>query len=201
MVDPLGKKFDYLWRIPELRGTISTISRSTSSCSFLVWGENSECWTVQVPGFTVRRKAPIPEPVEHSGELFQRTAATSPEGTTAQVVVRRSQNAGSTSYETYLQIDGAAGKRFESLLSQEEATLLKPILTAGWLFAPLRTRDGCLVEILKRDTAVRQSRCTFPGAGNLSLRVSDSLLAIGDDLGRFVLINLESGLVLREFRV
>ena len=196
VIDTLGKRFEALWRIPEVGRTL-TISRSTSQCSlFVVNGQHKqvEIWTYALPQFRLQSREAItftPDPV------LERTVALNPGGFSLNAALQT---------DTHLvQVTRCWQKSFLSKQELTTATALspnQPVLTTNWMVIPVRTENEVRVYVL--DWAHTQTRLELllNATREISLRLTnDDTLTICDHRGRIFVFELTYGNQLRNLRM
>jgi len=218
IIDTLAPKFDALWRIPDLDGTVLAVRRNAlDHLLYVVTGKESQLtlWTFSQPSCVLRSK-----------EIF----TVSPAGPTSmppeivyrELLDRRAifiSDSGQLYEHTWLLLLDWQYKSIACRLVPEGSTLSRQALDSPMLFGILRhesvTRDWIAapvwhawkddynIELFMSD--LRSGACALRlrmrGAHNLTWRIAGNHLICADNLGRVLVLDARTNRVLRDFRI
>ncbi|MBI4747484.1 MAG: hypothetical protein HY774_03305 [Acidobacteria bacterium] len=196
VIDTLGKRFEALWRIPEIGRTL-TISRSTSQCSlFVVNGQHKqvEIWTYALPQFRLQSREAITFTPD---SVLERTVALNPGGFSLNAALQT---------DTHLvQVTRCWQKSFLSKQELTTATALspnQPVLTTSWMVIPVRNESEVRVYVLDWTHTQTRLELLLNATREVSLRLTnDDTLTICDHRGRIFVFELTYGNQLRNLRM
>ena len=76
-----------------------------------------------------------------------------------------------------------------------------PAITEGWLAVPICTAAGIEVHLISSGDLQTRAGVLLAGASRLALRLTPQDLTLADDRGRYLVLDLSQGRVLRSGRV
>ncbi len=195
-----GGHLDGPWRVGDVR--VGSIRRVEKGLQLLVRATGApELWVYETPSLKLRRREAISaiEAKEHPVVLAD-----------GRVVVLAIDSESVSSNEG-LSPDGIPGLKTASLRVTPERTsvlhLSAGLQSIDWLAAPgwlLLREDDCdgqTVRLMDTESFEERARLRLGGASKLVLRVAGARLAMADDLGRIIVLDLDSGRLLRDLRL
>lgn len=210
-IDATVPPFAALWRMKELPGKVTALSRSAGHCSLLIhaheerdsWGnpvpptESWERWTYQLPNLALRRRSPVEEgwagiswiSVTPQGRLAGLPPASGPEGT---ALAEPLQSAGAVVI---------AGGEALSAPVPENAERLSPVASEEWIVAGVRTGGSCELFLFDHERRQLRLQILLEGAGSIAYRIQEEILTVADDRGRLLVVDLRDGHLLRDLRL
>ncbi|MBI5493643.1 MAG: hypothetical protein HY904_01370 [Deltaproteobacteria bacterium] len=182
------------WRVPDVggRGTgaVLDVARSNLSLAFLA-GLESTVWRYEQPGMVLRDRLEVPLP---EVALAARVTAN------AQLaVVRRASDDDATAL--VLQLRWLRGRMIERTVSAPGAGLVLLEANPQWVVTGVSVAAG--VQVTLWDAAEVQPRAEFflDGRKRACARLMGHALCLGDDRGTVLVLDLVSGVLVRDLRV
>ena len=212
-IDTTAQKFGALWHTPEV-GEVACIERSPTSCAFLTrfmarenFGfrlrEKWERWQLEVPSLILRQRMVIPDwgaamtddETNIAASAF--TVGVMPDGVWARLV-----GGGENLQDPPIVLEP---HKVTLLFSQHKDLPFRMPYglqgSAGWLLALVNTTNGQRCFLLER--ASNQVRAVIVMNGTLTpqARFAENYLTLCDERGRLVVIDLQSGGIVKNFRL
>jgi hypothetical protein len=187
-VEPASPGFDGSWGVSRLPGEAAAIARSSSRCSIAFADEGHEIWTYELPSLTLRRRDAVPPAVGHRRSSL---VALSPDGTLAEA-------AGGAGRKTALHLNGAASF---AVALPGPGKPVAPATAGDWAALPVHSADEIVVHLIHLPGQAVRAAIALNGASRVTLRLTPQSLALADDRGRVMVLDLENGQVRRDFRV
>jgi MoxR-vWA-beta-propeller ternary system domain bpX6 len=199
VIDALAPDLTSLRALP-LDGRALAVGRSPTECTALVQAEDTTRWRFELPSFTLRARKPIREasflgPVSlslagasgASGALLQRLspAVPPPARPSVQIVFASETSANGTMLE----------------IAPEAAAPLAVEVGPGFITVVTREDQSAVVRLLDDSSLTCRALVTLAGAQRARARLFSNTLAVSDDRGRVLTLDLEHGGVLRSQRV
>jgi hypothetical protein len=199
-VDARAGELRALWRLPQLPGGALGISRRRDACHVLVQPdfELSERWSLELPSHTLRSRTVVEAGLDQAVSLL----GVGPDGTVI-----------CSDYPGLMAALGKpAGSRVQRLRvfrKPEVAPWLEigpfqatwpPTAGDGFAAAVSPSAAGVLVSLVDTNALFIAARIELPDARLACVRFSGMRVAIGDDLGRVVTVDLERDCVTGEIR-
>jgi len=204
-VDARASQLRALWRLPRLPGGVLGIARRRDACHFLVQPdfEQGERWSLELPSYLLRARAPVEPSLDKAVTLM----SVGPDG----AVICSDYPA--VDYPRLLAALRQPGPSVIQRLRVFRKANVAPWLEIGPIHSawPPSAGDGFATAVSPSDPGVRVSvvdtnalvvvaRIDLPDAHIACARFSGTRVAIGDDLGRVVTLDLERGCVTGEIR-
>ncbi len=199
VIDALAPELTALRTLP-LDGRALAIGRTPTECTVLVQAEDTTRWRFELPSFTLRARKPIREasflgPVSLSlagasgaaGALLQRLSpdVPAPARPSAQIVFASETSANGTMLE----------------IVPEDAVPRAVEVRPGFVAVVTREGQSSVVRLLDDTSLTCRAIITLAGAQHARARLYNDALAVSDDRGRLLTLDLEHGGVLRSQRV
>ena len=199
-VDARADDLRALWRLPKLPGGVLGIARKRDACHFLVQPdfEQSERWSMDLPSYILRSRTRVDVGVDSAVSLL----AMSPDGAVI--------------CADHVWPGAALGERVRDLVQRlrvfrksdvapwlEIGPLINtwpPFAGEGFAAAVSPSNAGVLVSLVDTNALFLAARIELPDARLACVRFSGRRVAIGDDLGRVVTVDLERDCVTGELR-
>jgi hypothetical protein len=194
-LDATSSRLKALWRVGDLGGRVMALTRSARQLAFLVGGEEGGLWQYDLPGLTLRSRAP---------QAAMALAGATPvfEPWLGNGLAALSQVEGVGPLES-LRLDAPGTAWRDSPLLFTEPTIRPGGLTCsgGFVAAEVQQREGSRVHLIGADRSP-VATFEFDRAQQVSVRFGpEGTLALRDDCGRAVVYHLEQGVLLRDLRL
>ncbi len=185
-----GKRLDGSWGVSRLPGSALAIARSTSRCSLVLAGDESEVWTYELPSLTLRRRDPVSIA---PGVRRSHRIAVSPEGDLAEPA-----GSAAAGRQVTLRIQGGPAIEIPLASSGKPG---EPAIRGDWAALPVYSSEGACVYLVHLPSAAVRAEVALGRTTKVALRLTPQYLTLADDRGRVVVIDLENGQVRRDFRL
>jgi len=198
-IDPLASEFGGLWRIPDTGGPVLAFHLRTTRLAFVVQEpEGVEVWWVELPVLQLRRRMAI-----ETGGLGVDVRLVGFDGDGNGLIPGVELNdAGESTDVLRCYVELRLARSFRRDVDWADAGLFgRPVAQGPLLALPTRTEFGHDVQLLDRGTFDLRARVWLHGARVVSARFTDQVLAIADDLGRVVTVDVRTGELLHDLRV
>jgi len=220
-IHTVAEGFDALWREPKLGGRVAAIARSSLHLTLLLeqtahrddWGRSIdpqrrlERRTYALPQIVLRDRNELPTPPPELNLFGSTVLALGPEGQAIQVSCSvESERQAGTGGETpkpmyFISIsDPAKGTLFREQIASP-ATALPLVLNDSWALVSTLDDAGACCRLMDRKEWRARARIDLGGSERVSARILGTRCTVSDNLGRLIAIDLESGEVLRNFRI
>ncbi len=215
-IDAVAERFQALWRTPDLTGIPVQIARNSQDCALLLrqpqlmessgglpqLAETWWMWHFALPSLTMRDRLEQAPP----DLRLAFTRGVSPGGATAELRVHKTSQENlpastPVSIDDLLQLGVHARVPFSDSFYSPQAQPMQPILTESWVAAPFRFAHGVCIRLYERSKGKHCATLTLYGATLLSVRLNDTHLTLADDRGRLLVLDLNTGNLLRDLRV
>ena len=210
LIDTLAKGFDAVWRIPDMDGTVRAVQRTSDRKFLYVVTETPEelaLWTYESPRCVLRSKqmftasqAPLPQSSGAPVLLGREAVLITEEGIVFEKARFLTEARPRMVEEERLAFYPAQGRNVldgDILSGNFSAAATSNARIAVPVFKP----DYVDVLVLNTDTGTDKCRVRLHGTKSVALRLVGKNLLCGDDLGRVLMLDLNTGAVLRDFRV
>ncbi|PYP82463.1 MAG: hypothetical protein DMG65_26270 [Candidatus Angelobacter sp. Gp1-AA117] len=210
LIDTLAKGFDAVWRIPDMDGTVRAVQRTSHRKFLYVVTETPEelaLWTYESPRCVLRSKqmftasqAPLPQSSGAPVLLGREAVLITEEGIVFEKARFLTEARPRMVEEERLAFYPAQGRNVldgDILSGNFSAAATSNARIAVPVFKP----DYVDVLVLNTDTGTDKCRVRLHGTKSVALRLVGKNLLCGDDLGRVLMLDLNTGAVLRDFRV
>ena len=188
-IDALAERWEHYWKIDEPLATISSVQRIAVSLSaFFKWeGRYPEMWTYDYPSLILRRRRQI----NQGDALF-----------TDECISACGNFAGWRLYN----------KAYAAYLNSESGWITLPqsgsgnarahCLTNQWIVQSASSKTATVIYLLDCDQRKVRAQIEFEGTTlNIAARIRDAKLIACDNEGRFLIVDLGTGAVIREHPV
>ncbi|HET8780940.1 MAG TPA: hypothetical protein VFM63_00890, partial [Pyrinomonadaceae bacterium] len=209
-IDAHAKDFDALWRVPDAGSNVLSVARFESSCSFLTVandGSDLEQWIYRLPLLTLRSRTSPPQVVGNV-MCMKRCVAFSADGVYVDqslyylIDANEPDSMKMTSLPSLsLRVFEPARAAFETSIGDGSCEPLTPEILGKWLVSPVRSKDIVIVRVLDLESKKITAQLSFAGADQVSTRLVENTLAVADNLGRVIAVDLRRNCSLRNFRV
>ena len=208
-IDATAARFESLSRIPDVCSPANVAStrlaRSSSKLLLHVGDVGEQVWRFDLPSLTLRLREEVPGRAG-SAPRYSRQVGISAEGAVAELNRPASDKAGaseipSASAAAPISLRLIAGNGIASVTvggAAEDPG--EPTLTRDWVATWLRTPDRCRVLVLDTKHLRIRAEIQLARAQRVALRLGPEFLAVGDDMGRLLLLELEQGRLIRDHR-
>ena len=218
-IDVLNPQFAALWKSGDTGGQISTVARSETELSLLTVSQNFsgaweqslnepierwEQWTFQLMPSPVLRHRTAPTVLQGDNAVKRGVHASNQSPLV--ILQSKSENLAPDQAPPFLLTSGA-----EMTELTPPSSAIAPALTEGIPSIPIRHKAWFAVCVQYESGAVCYSigasklqiraRFFLEGATNISLRFAPNQLVVTDNLGRLLVLDLESGQLVRDLRL
>ncbi|MEW6210767.1 MAG: hypothetical protein AB1631_20550 [Acidobacteriota bacterium] len=206
-IDALSNRFDALWRVPDVEGTVVGVARTSGRVKFLTefWG-NLEDWNYKLPMMILRSRTTtnfIPD----GYFCMNFCASVSAEGFIAdqsqfaEMEIEEGQpHKLGRSLSPRLRIFGNGSLLRDIAITSEECRPLPPVISSEWIASPIIRDKGALVTLVDVTEGGSRLFLSLVGSESVSVRLSSKAMTVADDRGRLIVIELETGATLRDIR-
>jgi hypothetical protein len=219
-IDATAKRFDAIWRVPDVGEAVHAVARSATSCRFLAGGWGWEDWHYELPSLRLRGRNPFrlrngDEVISYSAHL-----ALSADGTLADASVLihfeklspEESLAGKpkafkkASMPLTLSVNGVIRQEIQLAADEEQKSIEEykpatPAIFGNWVAAPVLEKDGARVLLVDVKEGKVRAEITLEKAQEVALRLQKEALTIGDNRGRLLAIEFNSGHMIRNLRI
>jgi hypothetical protein len=219
-IDATAKRFDAIWRVPETDGPTIAVARSPTGCRFLTEGFALQEWHYELPSLKLRNRDFIklrPDdtifPIRHSTQI-----AFSVEGTVADHSLYRyleedeANSAGSPkglhkiAMPLTLSVNGVIRDEIQTHSNDESKTIdeykpVPPAIFGNWVAAPVLEKGQARVLLVDVKEGKVRAEITLEKAQELAVRVQKEVLTVGDNRGRLLVMEFNSGHMIRNLRI
>ncbi|HEY7545766.1 MAG TPA: hypothetical protein VID27_12820, partial [Blastocatellia bacterium] len=206
-IDALAKRFDALWRVPDVDARVVGVARTSSRVRFLAAGFSEvEDWNYELPMMTLRGRAEtylVP-----SGYLCMNFCASiSAEGFIAdqseflgmEIEEGRLHQLGS-SLKPRLRIFRNGFPLRDIAITIEDCRPLPPVINSAWIASPVIRDKGALITLVDVNEGGSRLFVSLGGSSMVSVRLSSKAMTVADDRGRLIVVDLDTGATLRNIR-
>jgi hypothetical protein len=228
-IDATAKRFDAIWRVPDVGGEALAVARSTSSCRFLASGREFEEWHYELPSLRLRSRNSIKisfdEPdktyIPHSIHLalsadgviadqsiyliFEKSdmQINNPNGTQINGINMELKK---ISMPLTLSANGATVHVLrpppdETQQSLEEYKSATPSIFGNWVAAPVIDKNDTRVLLIDVKEGKVQAEIVVEKSQEPVVRVQKDVLTITDNRGRLLVMEINSGHLIRNLRI
>ncbi|HSE23314.1 MAG TPA: bpX6 domain-containing protein [Pyrinomonadaceae bacterium] len=208
-IDANSKSFEALWRVPDAGNKVVSVARSEASCSFLTINNDSsevEQWVYRLPLQYLRTRT-SPRKAPDNVVRVNHCDAFSPEGIyvdqSLYCLVDSSQlePVMSPLPSVSLRVFENELEKFELVIGDESCIPLVPDVFGGRVVSPVLEKDGVRVRVIDLQTEDITAELWFEGANEVSTRLTQETLTIGDNLSRIIVVDLRRNFSIRNFRI
>lgn len=209
-IDTHVKSFEAFWRVPDADSEVLNVARSESSCSFLtVSHETSELrqWVYILPVLTLRNRTSVPVQPEN-GICMNRKTAFSPEGIYADQSLygeAGSTASGELNLKVFpnlsLRVFAREEKKLELAIGDDLCVPLAPEIFGTKIVSPVLAKDGVAVRLFDLQSKDGAAQLILRGANQVSTRLTENTLTVGDNLGRVIVVDLRRNCSIRNLRI
>ncbi|HEY8209635.1 MAG TPA: bpX6 domain-containing protein [Myxococcaceae bacterium] len=199
-VDARADGLRALWRLPQLPGGVLGIARNRAQCHVLVqpdWGMG-ERWTLELPSLTLRARTELEGGAKGTMSLF----AVAPDGTVACADYPGLLAATGQPLEAVAQhLRVFRTREFQRSIEIGSLAANRPPSAGNGFAAAVSPTPGS-VQVTVADTAQLAvvARVELPGAHLAAVRFTGEAVAIADDAGRVLALDLARGRLTHELR-
>lgn len=209
-IDAHAKSFSALWRVPEAGSKVLSVARSESSCGFLTVSSNEsevERWLYRLPILTLWSRLSASAQPDNL-VCMKRCDAYSANG----IYVDQSLYCEVDSSQpekmkpaalpsVCLRVFDGERKTLEVYVGNESCEPLTPEIFVNRVVSPVLAEDTLRVRVLDLQSRDFTAQVFLTGANRVSTRLKEHTLAVADDLGRVIVVDLRRNCALRNFRI
>jgi len=192
-IDATARRFDALWRVPDVGGRTLAVARLGFVVTFLTGGRGFEEWRYDLPLLRLRARNAVTLFPDDVAVTRPPKLAISPDGVVADATEIHEQ--------ITLRLSWAGAVRHTLRLGAEGDVPAPPSILAGIAAAPVVTASGARVRVVDTASARVLIDVELAGARHASARVRDDAVTIADDRGRVLAFELGSGALVRNLRL
>jgi hypothetical protein len=214
LVDTLAKRFETLWRIPDLGGHVRAMQRNRKKDYLYVLTDNQKqltLWTFNQPSCVLRSKQefsadltkfmPLGPDALPRTVIARQAVSISEEGHIyEQLLVRRPDEENIHTMVCKIKNSAAYGREVigHGMMS---GSLRHASAHGLWIAIPVRQGNSVEVFLLTVHSGDGQLVLRLRGAQQIALRFADDALLCADDQGRIVVLNILTRKCIRDIRV
>lgn len=188
-VDATSRALNGPWGVEIPGKSVLALSRSSTHCSLLTGGE-PEVWTYELPSLQLRSRSEVP--ILGRGRLGgPRLLAIAPDGVVAEQWV--------SAAVLHLKIQSAPLVQIP--LPGEDWEPGDLALSGDWLAASAVGPNAARAYLVHRVTGRLKAEVVLHRARRVTLRLQKQVLALADDRGRILVLDLENGQIRRDLRL
>ena len=222
-IDATAKRFDALWRVPDLEGAVVAIARSPSQCRFLLRDWGIEEWAYQLPQMTLRRRESVRlDPEEQKGDDENTILVTTK---TCVAIAAEGHFVDQSSRLRVLRPDARdlPDEKVAALIADQPPLQLRlfangalyrtvplegsglvpenPVIAGGRAVARYKTDQGMRMLVVDLPSGRRLVDIVLAGADEAAARLSNGVLSVADSRGRVLVFSAQRGLLMRDLRI
>ncbi|MCI0487186.1 MAG: hypothetical protein L0229_11365 [Blastocatellia bacterium] len=215
IIDATARRFDALWRVPDLypEDSIFCVARSQSSCRILTFDRGAEEWHYELPLMKLRSRNPVRFP--ENSLMASTRLAISAEGLIADqsVYYEMDQEGHINSQEGQvgvnppkltplrLRIFRPQESLWEIVIGDENCKPGIPAIMGDWVAAPVSDETGARVLLVDAMQGRVLLKLSLIASERVAVRLSRDTLSVADERGRIYVFGIDSGRVLRDMRI
>jgi hypothetical protein len=209
-IDANSKSFEALWRVPDAGSKVVNVACNEAACSFVTI--TSDCtdvekWVYRLPLLTLRSRTTRRKPPDNVIRRISVCETSSPEGiyvdqslycivdsSQPEPVMKPLASLSLRVFENELE-------KFELVIGDESCRPLIPQVFGSRVVSPVLEKEGVRVRVIdlqKQDVA---AELWFEGTNEVSTRLTQETLTVGDNLGRVLVVDLRRNCSIRNFRI
>jgi MoxR-vWA-beta-propeller ternary system protein len=215
LIDTLSRKFEPLWKIPDLDGPIRAMQRRRTENRLYVVTENPDgfiFWSYEQASCVLRAKDQVPSPFdprakegleEDENVAFARAAVFITE---YGMVLEQTntwwfRGGNSTWYSQRISLHSRPHMRLALADEIAGGSLVHAAGSGDRVAIPVFKEDGIHVFLFEISSQKCRLLIRLKGVKDVALRFADNILLCADDQGRLLALNLETNHLLRNLRV
>jgi hypothetical protein len=209
-IDANSKSFEALWRVPDAGSKVVNVACNEAACSFVTI--TSDCtdvekWVYRLPLLNLRSRTTRRKPPDNVIRRISVCETSSPEGiyvdqslycivdsSQPEPVMKPLASLSLRVFENELE-------KFELVIGDESCRPLIPQVFGSRVVSPVLEKEGVRVRVIdlqKQDVA---AELWFEGTNEVSTRLTQETLTVGDNLGRVLVVDLRRNCSIRNFRI
>jgi MoxR-vWA-beta-propeller ternary system domain bpX6 len=217
-IDVNSKRFDALWRVPDVGGAVVLVARSKTSCRFVTaeWGPTEE-WIYDLPLLRLRGRSQFR--LGGAGQICLKSClalaadgALVNQSSYADIVSSESQHRGPQQLkeaelatqvipsDLILRLFLAGALQREMRIGEQGCVPGEPAISDFWVASPVVENGRCRIRLIDREK-FNTRLDVFLGHAEVVLRLTDEWVTIADGGGRLLVLELRSGRLIRNLRV
>jgi hypothetical protein len=200
-IDATARRFDALWRVPEVGFGTLAVGRDATAVSFLAQGRDFETWRYELP--TLRLKARdvasslVPEALSAPTWMY----AISPDATVADLTWHINKDVPGDSLELLLRLHRAGAESQNIRVGSAKGDSGAPSMCGGLVAGSVVSESGVGVRVVGGLPYRVLIDVELEGARMASARVREDAVTIADDRGRLLVFDVGSGTLVRDIRL
>jgi hypothetical protein len=220
-IDATAKRFDAIWRVPDIESHVVSIARSASSCRFLAMGWGFEEWHYELPSLRLRNRNPF-QPLwkdedyiryspclaisadgiiaDHSLYLFfEKTSPQESAADTPKILKKISISLNLIANGVLLQEIKTSSDTEQKPVEEYKPTI--PSIYGNWVAALVMDENEAWVLLIDVKEGKVRAEIALEKAQEAVVRVQKDVLTIGDNRGRLLVMEINSGHLIRNLRI
>jgi hypothetical protein len=219
-IDATAKRFDAIWRVPDIEGSVLAIARSSSSCRFLIESWGLEEWHYELPSLRLRSRYRMNlSSVETGTSIRHSTHLTlSADGALADnslylhieegphIISGTPVTLKKISMPLTLFVNGTLLREIQTTSDEEPKPIeeykpVTPSIFGNWVAASVMDKDEARVLLIDGKEGKVRAEIVLEKATTLAVRVQSEVVAIADNRGRVLVMEINSGHLIRNLRI
>lgn len=200
-IDATAKRFDALWRVPEIGAPTIGVARSAASVEFLTaQGDDREIWSYTLPALRLKPKTFIPAAPTAQFEA-KIAAGVNGAGLYVDAPCWSVRGHEAIAFKRGIRIF-EHGKETGGFVVGESHWLPGQFACSeSWVAVPFLDGPGTNVLVVDFSRLMVSARIVLRGARSAAVKFSKNGLVIGDDCGRVLVFDVKYGRITRRVRV
>ena len=209
-IDATAKRFDALWRVPDTETNLQAVARSSSSCRFVGSGWGFQEWHYELPSLRLRSRDYINLSSDR-GTLYCSThIALSAEGAIADHSLLLLEDEQKKWKETLMPLRIFTNNTLlheiktssdEEPKPFEEYKPTTPSIFGNWVAASVMDKDDARVLLIDGKEGKVRAEIVLEKSNALAVRVQREVLTLADNRGRLLVMEINSGHLIRNLRI
>jgi hypothetical protein len=230
-IDATAKRFDAIWRVPDVESRVLAVARSASSCRFIT-SFGCEEWHYELPSLRLRGRNPIKLRsnetdetdetyiaysnqialsadgvlADHSLYLVLEKSGTQVNSLNSKQVVDTNMTLKRISMPFTLFINGVFLREIKISSEEEQKPVEEynpviPSIFGNWAAASVIDKTEARVLLIDVKEGKVRAEIALEKASDIVVRVQKDVLTVGDNRGRLLVMEINSGHLIRNLRI
>ncbi len=229
-IDATAKRFDAIWRVPDIEANVQAVTRSSSSCRFIGSGWGLEEWHYELPSLRLRSRnfVNLSSDETVTSTPYSTHLALSADGaladhslylcfdklSTQESIAGVPRTLKKISMPLTLFVNGAILQEIKTTPDYEIKTTsddvqktleeykpITPSIFGNWVAAPVIDKHEARVLLIDVKEGKVRAEIALEKSNTLAVRVQKEVVTIGDNRGRLLAMEINSGHLIRNLRI